>query len=183
MGDSECIVLYSGGTDSTCVAALCAEEFNRVHLLTFHERATQNSPFPKENADRLRKKFGAQKFIHKSISTDKLVQRISYENYLLNLWRHGFFLLCSPGFSSLSWHLRTIIYCQEHGIRHVFDGMTQELLHFPGHMTRVREIFKNLYKEFGISFDSKVIDWPVPPDQRFTDRLSTGTDLPRAQKS
>lgn len=171
MGSSECVVLFSGGTDSTCVAALCAEEFSRVHLLTFHERATRHSPFPKENADRLRKKFGETKFVHKSVSTDALVKRISYENYMANLWRHGSFLLCSPGFSSLSWHLRAIVYCQENGIQNVFDGMTRELMHFPGHMTQVRDIFKALYREFGISFDSKVIDWDVPPDQRFTDRL------------
>jgi len=153
------------------VAGLCAQEYSRVHLLTFHERATQNSPFPKENADRLRQKFGADKFVHVSISTDLLVQRLSYENYLANLRRHGSFMLCSPGFSSLSWHLRAIFYCQQYGIKNVFDGMTKELMHFPGHMSGVREIFKQLYGEFGISFDSKVIDWPVPPDQRFTDRL------------
>ncbi len=171
MSASDCVVLYSGGTDSTCVAALCAEEFKQVHLLTFYEEATKNSPLPKGNADRLRDKFGPNKFIHKAISTDRLVQKISYENFLKNLLKHGLFMLCSPGFSSLSWHLRAIIYCQKHDIRFVYDGMTQELLHFPGHMKKVRDIFKALYAEHGIHFDSKVIDWPVPPDQRFMDRL------------
>jgi len=41
-----CAVLFSGGTDSTCVAGLCAEKFSTVHLLTFHELATGHSPVP-----------------------------------------------------------------------------------------------------------------------------------------
>lgn len=171
MNATECVVLYSGGTDSTCVAALCAEEYSKVHLLTFYEQATRHSPIPKENVARLQKKYGEDRFLHQSISTDLLVKKISYENYLRNCLKYGLFILCSPGFSSLSWHLRTIMYCQEHGIKYVFDGMTQELLHFPGHMQKVREVFKELYKEFGITFESKVIDWSVPPDQRFIDRL------------
>jgi hypothetical protein len=49
--------------------------------------------------------------------------------------------------------------------------MTKELLHLPGHMPEVREHFTKFYKSFGISFSSMVIDWDVPEDQRFMDRL------------
>lgn len=168
---SKCAVLFSGGTDSTCAAALCAETFDEVHLLTFYERATQDSPVPKQNVERLRAKYGAAKFVHRLVCTDTLVRRLSYEKYAANFFRHGFFLLATPGFSSLSWHLRMIQYCLDHKITHVRDGMTQELLHLPGHMPEIRELFKRLYRDFGIDFDSPVITWEVPPDQRLTDRL------------
>ena len=168
---NECLVLYSGGTDSTCAAALCAEKHSRVHLITMYERATKHSPLPIENIQRLKNKYGSEKFLHRKISTDRLVKKISYENYFQRFWQFGFFLLSTPGFSSLSWHLRAIQYCRENQINHVYDGMTRELLHFPGHMPQVRELFKNLYASFGIAFSSPVIDWEVPPDQRLVDRL------------
>jgi len=44
-------------------------------------------------------------------------------------------------------------------------------MHFPGHMPEVRALFTELYAAFEISFESPVIDWKVPPDQRFIDRL------------
>jgi hypothetical protein len=166
-----CVVLFSGGTDSTCAAALCAERFSKVHLLTFYERSTRRSPVPLENVARLRKKYGEDRFIHRVISTDALVRKLSFENYFANLMRHGFLLLSTPGFSSLSWHLRTITYCQEHGIHTVFDGMTQELVHLPGHMPAVRAHFAKLYAANSIEFSSPVMGWEVPPDQRFVDRL------------
>ena len=171
MSANSCVVLFSGGTDSTCAAALCAERFAKVHLLTFYERSTRRSPVPLENVARLKNKYGQERFVHRVISTDALVRKISFENYVANLMRYGFLLLSTPGFSSLSWHLRTIAYCQAHGIHKVYDGMTQELVHLPGHMPRVRAHFAKLYVAKGIEFSSPVMNWEVPPDQRFVDRL------------
>lgn len=167
----ECAVLFSGGTDSTCAAALCAEQFDKVHLLTFFEKATQKSPIPRDAVRRLTEKYGADRFIHKVFNTDLLVRRLSYEKYIKNLSQHGFFLLSTPGFSSLSWHLSALKYCLDHGIQAVRDGMTKELMHLPGHMPGVRQLLSDFYGRFDISFGSPVIEWDVPPDQRFLDRL------------
>lgn len=169
--DQDCVVLFSGGTDSTCVAGICAEKYRRVHLLTLYEHATRNSPLPTGNVEKLRAKYGNDRFIHTSISTDKLVRRLSYERYLPALFRHGLFLLATPGFSSLSWHLRAIRYCLDHGIHHVHDGMTRELIHLPGHMRLVRDVFTELYREYSIEFSSPVFDWETTPSQVFVDRL------------
>ncbi len=49
--------------------------------------------------------------------------------------------------------------------------MTKELLHLPGHNPQIRQLFSDLYKEHGMNFSSPVIDWDVPPDQRYVDRL------------
>ena len=53
LSSEKCAVLFSGGTDSTCAAALCAERFGEVHLLTFNELGTSATPVPSENAARL----------------------------------------------------------------------------------------------------------------------------------
>jgi hypothetical protein len=166
-----CALLFSGGTDSTCAAALCAEKFDQVHLLTVYERSTATSPIPLENLDRLRKHFGAERFILHVISTDRLVRELSYRDYFSMLLKHGLFMLSTPGFSSLSWHLRTLHFCLENGIEQVFDGMTKELLHLPGHSPAFRELITKMYASYGIEFSSPVMDWPVPPDQRMLDRL------------
>ena len=171
MGISECAILYSGGTDSTCVAALLAEQYDRLHLLTFRELGTRGAPSPSQNVGKLQEKFGREKFHPHLISVDTLLRHISYDRYLWYVSRHGFFMLSTCGFSSLSWHVRTIVYCLDHGIRHAADGLTRELMHFPGHMDGVLVEIRELYGSFGIAYTNPIRNWDVPPDQRFLQRL------------
>ena len=166
-----CAVLFSGGTDSLCAAALACEKHSHVHLLTFYERATENSTEPKTNVQRLRDRYPNVKIEYSRISTDNFVQKLSYHEYFKSLVKFKFLNLATPGISSLSWHCAAIKYSKKNRIKIVYDGMTRELLHLPGHMPEIRSLFISLYGEYGISFSSPVIDWQVPPDQRFIDRL------------
>jgi hypothetical protein len=171
MSANDCVILYSGGTDSTCVAALLAPHYDRLHLLTFRERGTRGAPSPQRNVEQLREKFGPERFSHYLIPIDTILQHISYDRYLGYVARHGFFMLSTCGFSSLSWHVRTIVYCLDHGIERVADGLTRELMHFPGHMDGVLKEIRALYASFSIDYSNPIREWDVPADQRFLDRL------------
>jgi len=170
--NKKCALLFSGGTDSTCAAAVLAkEDFREIHLLTFFEEGTKGSPMPLGNAEKLRAHFPHTTWHHRAISTDKIVRHLAYENYFRNLLSHGTFLLAMPGFSTLSWHIAAIAYCKKEGITVVGDGLTRELMHFPGHMDAVIRVFSGLYEAFGIRYVQPVRDWEVPPDRQFLDRL------------
>jgi hypothetical protein len=80
-------------------------------------------------------------------------------------------MLATCGFSSLSWHVRTVIYCLEHDIKLVADGLTKELVHFPGHMDEVIELLREFYKKFGIEYVNPVRSWGVPEDRQFVDQM------------
>lgn len=171
MTGTSCVILFSGGTDSFCTAALSCGRYAEVHLLTFYENATRSSPVPAENVRRLRAYYPDIRIIHNVISTDRIVRELYYENYFANLLKFHFLNLATPGLSSLSWHIAAILYCQRNGIAHVHDGMTKELQHLPGHMPEIRTLFTELYRHFGIEFSGPVLDWEVPEDQQFVDRL------------
>lgn len=166
-----CAILYSGGTDSTCVAALMAKKFAAIHLLTFYQDRKQYSTKITDNIHSLENKFIKTKFIHKIISTMKLVKYLSYNSYFKYLSRHKLLILSTPGFTTLSWHINVIVYCLKNNIQFVADGLTRELMHFPGHMDGVIKLFKKLYDDFGIQYVNPVRDWRTPPDQQFIDRL------------
>jgi predicted subunit of tRNA(5-methylaminomethyl-2-thiouridylate) methyltransferase len=171
MLDTTCALLYSGGTDSTCVAALLAERFDTLQLLTFYERGTRRSPLPHQNISRLKKHFSRTTFHHHVLSVDHLLQKLSYERYLTGLLRHDLFLLANPGFSSLSWHVRAIVFCMEHEITKISDGLTRELMHFPGHMDVFVQAIRNLYQHFGINYTNPIRTWDTPDDPQFLHRL------------
>ncbi len=166
-----CVILYSGGTDSTCVAALMAKEFSCIHFLTFYQGCKKNVPGISGNINALKNKFAHNIFLHKTIQTTKLVKFISYDNYFRYLFRFKLLILSTCGFTTLSWHIRAIVYCLENNIATVADGLTRELMHFPGHMDEVIEVFKKFYGGFGIQYLNPVRDWTVPPDKQFIDRL------------
>src|SRR5581483_10607856 len=142
-----------------------------IHLLTFVETATRGSPLPRANVERLRKRFGADRFEHRVFPIDGLLRYWSYDGYLRSLLRHGFFMLATPGFSALSWHVRSILYCLEHGIKESADGLTRELMHFPGHMDAVIGRIRELYRHFGITYSNPVREWETPVDRQFLDHL------------
>jgi len=168
---SRVAILYSGGTDSTCAAAVLAERFETIHLLTFYEHATRHSPVPTKNVQLLRKYFAGVTFTHTVLSVDALVRYFWYERFAQTLRFHGFLSLSTPGYSSLSWHVRTIHFCLENGITHVADGLTRELMHFPGHVDEVVNMLRVLYQRYGISYENPVRDWQTPPDHQFIDQV------------
>lgn len=154
-----------------CVAALKAKEFSEVHLLTFYDRSTKDEPLPKDNADKLRQNFPDVQFRHFSINTDPLIRRISYQKYISSLLRFRLLNAATPAFSSLSWHLSTLYHCLDYKIFYVFDGMTREMIHLPGHMHEVLQVYKKTYQSFGMTYSSPVYSWEVPEDQEFIDRI------------
>ncbi len=164
-------VLFSGGTDSCAAAYLACEEFNEIYLLTFFEKSTEKSPLPIGNFKKLQALFPNKKITHHSINTDLVVKKLSYHNFIKNIWHFHFYNLATPGISSLSWHFHTIQFCIDHKIQHVYDGMTAELQHLPGHMPAVRELFKDMYQKKNIYFSGPVYNWPVPRNRQFVEQV------------
>ncbi len=167
----DCVLLYSGGTDSTCAAALMAEKFTGVHLLSFYQGKKKEVTGVGDTIRALQGRFKGVRFLHQVLPTTDLVKFISYSDYLGCLGRHGWLVLSTPGFTTLSWHVTAIAYCMKNGVHSVADGLTRELMHFPGHIDEVISVFKKLYADFGITYTNPVRDWEVPSDQQFIDRL------------
>ena len=111
MNNEEIVVLFSGGTDSTLTAALMAEEFRKVYLITYDRFGLFSITNPKINVEKLKNKFGDNKFTHKVIRLDRLFKFVSYERYLRNFIRYRFFLLSTCGLCKLAMHIRTVIFC------------------------------------------------------------------------
>ena len=169
--DGRLCLLFSGGTDSTCAAALLARESREIHLLTFAEAETASDPLPVEKARALAAAFPSVRFRLLTADVEPLVRFYSRKGYLRALFQHGFFVLSNPGHSSLAWHTATALHCQREGIRRTADGLTRELMQFPGHMDFFIERMRSLYAGLGISYENPVREWPAPPDRQFTERL------------
>ncbi len=178
MNKEEVLVLFSGGTDSTLTAALMAEKFSKVHLVTYERFgffSIKNSEF---NVKKLRQKFGEDRFTHQIIRIDNLSKYIFYERYLRNFIKYRFFLLSTCGLCKLAMHIRSILFCLDNKISNVCDGANKGMYMFPAQMKSVVGEIISMYKEFGINYDTPVFELENPEGLEFTDRLNLEKVLP-----
>ena len=156
----EASVLFSGGSDSTLVAALSCMQFKKVHLLTFHHSAMSFSDKSKVNVKRLGEKFGKDKIAHRLIDIEGIFQKLYYSNYLRDLKRLGAFLApATCNVCQLAMHTQTIIYNLENNLGFARDGYKKEKEHIYIIMAREGiELIKVLYREYGIDYDNPVYD-------------------------
>lgn len=154
-----------------CVAALQAKKYDVVHLLTFYDESNKEAPLPHANVKKLRDKYTDTEFVFRAISTDRIVRRLNYHGYFRYLMRYRLLAAATCAFTSLSWHLRALVYCMDNKISHVSDGLTREMMQLPGHMDRFVQLVRSMYREMGITYENPVREWSVPADQQFLDRL------------
>ncbi|MFC1698403.1 hypothetical protein ACFL1I_00395 [Candidatus Omnitrophota bacterium] len=182
MNDKKVAVLFSGGTDSTLTAALAAERYQKVYLITYQRLGFFSINNTKLNLHKLQSRFGKDKFIHQIIKIDRLFNYVSYERYIRNVIKYGFLLLSTCGLCKMAMHLRTVIFCLDNHISNICDGANQGMYLFPAQMDSVIEEVKKMYARFAIVYTTPVFDFAGPQDVEFTDRLHLESVLPNRQK-
>ncbi len=157
----EVAVLFSGGTDSTAAAALLAQSYDRLHLLSYGHSGIFRPENSRVNVALLRERFG-DRFVHEVFDVDRLFRWITYLDYWENLRRFGFFNLTTCGLCKLSMHVRTLAYCLEHGLSEVADGANRHMSHFPAQMREGLDELRAMYERFGIAYTNPVFDYDSP---------------------
>lgn len=153
-------VLFSGGSDSTLAAAIMCKRFEKVHLLTFFHSGINFPENSRVNMQRLRDKFGKEKFTHEFIDIEGVLKKIYYGTYLRDLKRYRAYLVaatCSA--CQLAMHTETIIYNVENNIGFACDGYKREKEHVYVFMEKEgMKYTKEFYQGYGIGYLNPVYD-------------------------
>ncbi len=156
----EAAILFSGGSDSTLVAALMCRQYEKVHLLTFFNAGLPFYERSNINAQRLSDRFGNDRIVHRLIDFETLFKRLYYDRYLHDLKKYGTYMVpCFCNACQMAMHIRTIQYCGSNHIRSAYDGYKREKEHIYGFMAEegICET-KKLYEEYGIDYSNPVYD-------------------------
>ncbi|MCD6328655.1 7-cyano-7-deazaguanine synthase [bacterium] len=158
MADNEALVLFSGGLDSSAVAILMLERFERLHLLTYnygYGQIFQN--WSRKGVNGLVDVYGRQRFVHTIASCKELFQHILMRSIVRDYKKYqSKFIWCLA--CKLSMHASNIIYCLEHGMDTAADGSSGETDYYVEQMSLSVDRLRSFYREFGIDFETPVYD-------------------------
>ncbi len=152
-------ILFSGGSDSTLAAALFAERFEHVTLLTLDRLSFVGArDYTQVNYRNLIKIYGPQKFSHVILSVGRYHREIGYRNYFKLAMKYKLGVV-ALAFSKLSMHWRAAEYCLQNNIQTVGDGMVPYMDMYTDQneeiaLKRLREFYRSL----GISYENPVFD-------------------------
>jgi len=153
-------LLYSGGTDSTLAAHKAAQRFGTVHLLTYQRFGMFRVSNSETNVHKLRDAVPSARFVRPPvIGIDEVFDHVSSESYLRDLVRHRSMLLTTCGLCKLAMHLRTVVYCVDHGVGNVWDGANKNMTIFPAQMSEVLVMLRDLYGLAGVRYDNPVYEY------------------------
>lgn len=153
MNKEEVAIQFTGGKDSTLLAALMGQQFNRVHLLTFEHSLIFDLDTVPVNIHKLQSMYGRDKYEHTVINIEQLFRKIYVGNYLRDLVRYRTYATnnaCGPCRLSMITH--TIVYCLRNGIEFVKDGSNRTGFDLCQQEWAL-SVIKGFYGEYGIDWD------------------------------
>jgi predicted subunit of tRNA(5-methylaminomethyl-2-thiouridylate) methyltransferase len=150
-------LMFSGGVDSTATAIMLAEQHPRVHLLTY-KNGYGHWYFHrvKNRFDELSKALdGSFQWTLVSIKEHfgKLLVNSVVDDY--KQYKSGFiwFMGCK-----MAMHMRSIIYCLEHGVTRMADGSNEDTNEMVEQMLISLTLIRMFYNRYGVDFGTPVYE-------------------------
>ncbi len=160
---SAATVMFSGGVDSTLVAALMLERYKDVFLITFDYGADLFISRSSQSVVGLRRRFGLERVHHNVLDIEKWW----IETQIKNAKR--FNLVCMT--CKFIMHTRAICFCLENGIYLSSDGSMREQGQHPEQMEGSLRVLADYYREFAIKFTSPVYDLKQEEEDKLLEDL------------
>lgn len=155
--NNEIALMFSGGVDSTLTAIKLAEQFNKVHLLTYSNGYGHTNFSKAGKRCRELNNIIGNKFCHSLISI-----RDAFEKYILLNWLEEFrkyksgFIWCMG--CKIIMHMQTILYAKRHNINYSADGSSGATGEMVEQMLVSVSLIKYFYEHNGIEYTVPVYD-------------------------
>jgi len=144
--------MYSGGIDTTYTALQLAEDFNKIHLLTFCNGFCIRLGSSKKHVSLLQEKFGNDKFQHSIILISEILNFLK-KDLLKSMLKYRTPLLLDLC-CRLSMEIAMIFYCLENDVKYVTEGNNPNT---QGEMFLQQERYLEVARHFFSQYDIEYI--------------------------
>jgi len=155
--NNEIALMFSGGVDSTATAVMLAEHYDKIHLVTYrngyghyyHHRTA-------DRVDELNRRLG-DKFVYSAITIKDYFDEILVNSVIRDYkqYRSGFiwFMGCK-----MSMHMRSAIYCLEHGLPRMTDGSNSDTDEMVEQALLSLSLIQFFYEDHTVDFGTPVYE-------------------------
>ena len=155
--NNEIALMFSGGVDSTATAVMLAEHYDKIHLVTYrngyghyyHHRTA-------DRVDELNRRLG-NKFVYSAITIKDYFDEILVNSVIKDYkqYRSGFiwFMGCK-----MSMHMRSAIYCLEHGLPRMTDGSNSDTDEMVEQALLSLSLIQFFYEDHTVDFGTPVYE-------------------------
>lgn len=170
------LIHFSGGSDSTLAAALFAQRFDKVHLITYDRFSFIGAvDYTAVNYKRLCAAYGDERFERVVLPLGRWHKEICYERYAYFARKYKL-AVTALAFCKLAMHWRSAVYCLERGIKTVGDGAVPYMNAYPDQNKRIAlESLERFYRSFGLAYENPVYDMAESVEERLYDLGVTET--------
>ncbi|WP_196497879.1 hypothetical protein [Lactococcus lactis] len=158
-------IMFTGGKDSSLVACLEAQKGNEVHLLTGNSGIGIKSELSQFRVDELVNRFPDVNISRTILSTSGLLRKIGIKDIETDIKRWGVNLVLLA--DKMAIHSATTVYCLEHGITKLYDGVVGYQNDLVEQKPVAMELFKDFEKKYGITYDSPIYDFGTRKDVKY----------------
>jgi hypothetical protein len=163
---NEVAVMFSGGIDSLLASVLLAQEYDKVHLVTFDKGYLEfgvknNQP----NVERLKQKFGVDRITHQVIDIKDLHKAISVRFFFKERKKYNSEIRWCVG-CRLSMNIGALIFSLENSLLGYADGSNREQIPSDTNLTGTAENYpsivnagKTFAQSFGVHFLTPTYDF------------------------
>ena len=149
--------MFSGGVDSTAAAVRLADQYDRIHLLTY-DNGYGHSHMPRtKNRVAELNRLVADKYIHSLVSVRSIFERIVIDTLDRDFRHYGSGFIWCMG-CKLAMHARTIAYDLTHGVTEACDGSNKDTSEMVEQMPVSLSMVSEIYREHGIKYFNPVYD-------------------------
>ena len=163
--DKDVVVLFSGGIDCSLVSLLLRKDGYRVHLLHYDHGASISNGLHRIRFQELKNLMGEDKILLQELSHRGLFRKLALANIENDFAKYKTNMICLG--CRLAMHIETIIYCMKNDIHTVADGSVKYQNHFPEQNDAALEIFRELYKKYGIEYKTLLAEVSSAKDVKY----------------
>jgi len=156
MARKKCVLLFSGGRDSSLACIELAKQDYTLYLLTFDNGAILNLNYSNQRYKELKKLLPNKIKSRIVLPSFGLFKEISLKGLENDFSKYKKNLICMG--CKLTMHVLSLSYCIEKNIKNIADGYTEYQKDYMEQRPEVISEIKKLHSEFGVRYLNPVYD-------------------------
>lgn len=152
--EKRCVVLFSGGLDSSLTACDMIENGYDLELLHFNQGSLISNGLARIRKDEIQKAYPLCTVNMTEINVSGLFRRLALTTLEEDIIKYRVSLVCVG--CKLAMHIGTIIFCKNHKINAVADGSTKRQERYGEQRLVALEFLHELYEEYGLTYSNPI---------------------------